>query len=66
MISGSAPLITGLTGFVGLHLIPDWLIFGVFLGTEQLWLLGLAYLLWRRAGAISPRPHLAEPQPRLA
>lgn len=62
-VTGAGPLIAGLSGFVGLSLIPEWLVFAVFLGIEQLWLLGLAYLLWRRANAPTPR-HNATPAPQ--
>jgi hypothetical protein len=51
LVPGAVSLVAGVSGFVGLPLVPDALLFTLVLGAEQVWLVLLGLHLWRGAGA---------------
>jgi hypothetical protein len=56
--AGAGAFISGATRFLGAHgVVPDTVLFGVFVLIGQLWLVALGLLLWRRAAAVI---HLAD------
>lgn len=62
--AGTGALVGGATRFLGLHgVVPDGLLFGVFVLAGQVWLVLVGVLLWRQAATVPPLEAAAQRQP---
>jgi hypothetical protein len=62
--AGAGALVAGATRFLGLHgVVPDGLLFGVFVLAGQVWLVLVGVLLWRQAATAPPLEATAHRRP---